>query len=109
MIQINPERENWKDVDCRKEEMLQGGYREAVICLQVISRMHLFKIYQYDYNGKQIREIKLPGIGTAEVLTLKKEDKEFFYSIHPLHTTLHLSIMILLPANQLYKKRPSLK
>src|SRR5690606_15432889 len=37
------------------------------------------RIYQYDYSGKQIREIKLPGIGSAGGFSAEKENKEFYY------------------------------
>ncbi len=38
------------------------------------------KVYQYTMAGKLVREIKLPGIGTAGGFGGKKEDKEFFYT-----------------------------
>lgn len=38
------------------------------------------KVYQYTMDGKLVREIKLPGIGTAGGFGGKKEDKEFFYT-----------------------------
>ena len=38
------------------------------------------KVYQYTLEGKLVREIKLPGIGTAGGFGGKKEDKEFFYT-----------------------------
>lgn len=38
------------------------------------------RIYQYDMTGKPVREIKLPGIGTAGGFGGKKEDTEVFYS-----------------------------
>lgn len=38
------------------------------------------KVYQYTMAGKLVREIKLPGIGTAGGFGGKKEDTEFFYT-----------------------------
>lgn len=38
------------------------------------------KVYQYTLEGKLVREIKLPGIGTAGGFGGKKDDKEFFYT-----------------------------
>src|SRR5690606_17178466 len=38
------------------------------------------KVYQYDYEGKMIREVKLPGVGTAGGFGGKKKDKEFYFS-----------------------------
>jgi prolyl oligopeptidase len=38
------------------------------------------KVFQYDMNGKQIREIKLPGVGSVGGFGGKKEDKELYFS-----------------------------
>lgn len=38
------------------------------------------KVFQYTMDGKLVREIKLPGIGSAGGFGGKKEDKEFFYT-----------------------------
>src|SRR5690606_13438439 len=44
------------------------------------------KVYQYTYDGNLVREIKLPGIGTAGGFGGEKEDKEFFYSFSSFST-----------------------
>lgn len=74
-----PAKENWKVVIPEQKEVLQfvstgGGYLFAAY-LKDASR----KIYQYTYDGKLVREIQLPGIGTASGFGGKKEDKDFFY------------------------------
>ena len=38
------------------------------------------KIYQYDYNGKKIAELKLPGIGTVWGFSGKKTDNKVFFT-----------------------------
>ena len=38
------------------------------------------KVLQYDYDGKLIREVELPGVGSASGFGAKKEDKELYYS-----------------------------
>ncbi|MCB0437061.1 MAG: S9 family peptidase, partial [Mangrovimonas sp.] len=38
------------------------------------------KILQYDYNGKLIREVELPGLGSVGGFGAKKEEKELYYS-----------------------------
>ncbi len=38
------------------------------------------RVFQYDWNGTLVREIALPGIGTAAGFGGKKEDTEVFYS-----------------------------
>lgn len=37
-------------------------------------------VYQYDLNGKRIREIKLPGIGNASGFSTEKKGDEIFYT-----------------------------
>lgn len=74
-----PSSENWKTVIPEKKEVLQyvstgGGYLFAGYLKDAST-----KVYQYTYDGKIVREIKLPGIGTAGGFGGKKKDKEFFY------------------------------
>lgn len=76
----NPGKENWKIIIPEKEEALQsvgtgGGYLFASYLKDASS-----KIYQYTYDGKLVREIKLPGIGSAGGFNGEKVDKEFFYT-----------------------------
>jgi len=70
---------NWKDFIPETENVLTpntgGGYFFAEYMVDAIS-----KVLQYDYKGKLIREVELPGIGSASGFGGKKEDKEFYYS-----------------------------
>ncbi|MEB8328343.1 prolyl oligopeptidase family serine peptidase [Flavobacteriaceae bacterium KMM 6897] len=70
---------NWKDFISETENVLSpstgGGFFFAEYMVDAIS-----KVYQYDYNGKMIREVKLPGLGSASGFGGKKEDKEFYFS-----------------------------
>ena len=38
------------------------------------------QIFQYDYNGKLVREVKLPSIGSAGGFGAKKKETELYYS-----------------------------
>ncbi len=75
----NPSPENWEDFIPETEHVLTtgtgGGYFFAEYMVDAIS-----KVYQYDYEGKQVREVKLPGVGSAGGFGGKKEDKEFYFS-----------------------------
>lgn len=75
----NPGHENWVDFIPETENVLSpstgGGYFFAEYMVDAIS-----KVYQYDYDGKQIREVQLPGLGSASGFGGKKEDKEFYFS-----------------------------
>jgi len=74
-----PEMKNWVDFIPETENVLTpntgGGYFFAEYMVDAIS-----KILQYDYSGKLIREVKLPGLGSASGFGGKKEDKEFYFN-----------------------------
>jgi len=74
-----PTPENWKDLVVEKEQVLEpstgGGYIFAHYMVDATSRVE-----QYDYEGKLIRKIELPGIGTASGFGGKKAETEIYYS-----------------------------
>jgi prolyl oligopeptidase len=75
----NPTPKNWKDVIPHTKNVLSassgGGYLFAEYMVDAIS-----KVVQYDMNGKEIREIKLPGVGSAGGFGGKKEEKDMYFS-----------------------------
>lgn len=75
----NPTPENWKDLIPETENVLSvstgGGYIFARYMVDAVS-----KVLQYDYNGQLVREIELPGVGSASGFGGKKEDKTLYYS-----------------------------
>jgi prolyl oligopeptidase len=75
----NPGPEHWVDFIPETENVLSpntgGGYFFTEYMVDAIS-----KVYQYDYDGKLIREVKLPGLGSASGFGGKKEDTEFYFS-----------------------------
>lgn len=74
-----PQIENWKDFIKETSNVLSpsigGGYFFAQYIKDAVSM-----VLQYDYSGKLIREIALPGIGTVSGFGGKKEDKVLYYS-----------------------------
>ena len=81
----NPLPENWVDVIPETEHVLNpsigGGYLFTEYMIDAIS-----KVLQYDYKGKLIREIKLPGIGNVNGFGCKKEEKEDYFSFTNYYT-----------------------
>lgn len=75
----NPTPENWKDVIAETDNVLSvslaGEYIFARYVVDAIS-----KVKQYDYEGNLVREIELPGVGSAGGFSSKKEDKETYFS-----------------------------
>ena len=73
-------RNGWKVIVPEKEMVLQsvstcGGYLFLSYLKDASTR-----IFQYTYDGKLVREVKLPGLGTASGFSGEKSDKEIFYS-----------------------------
>ena len=71
--------ENWKDIIPETENVLSistgSGYIFATYMVDALS-----KVLQYDYDGKLVREIELPGIGSAGGFSGKIDDKELYFS-----------------------------
>ena len=75
----DPKTENWVDLIPETENVLSpstgGGYFFTEYMVDAIS-----KVLQYDYEGNLVREVKLPGVGSAGGFGGKKENKEFYFS-----------------------------
>lgn len=75
----NPKPENWKDLIPETTQVLEpttcSGYIFAHYMKDAVSL-----VKQYDYSGKLLREIQLPGLGTADGFSGKKKDKTAYYT-----------------------------
>lgn len=76
----NPDKSNWKVIIPEREEALQGVGTAGGFLFASYLKDASTKVYQYTYDGKLVREIRLPGIGSAGGFGGEKEDKEFFYT-----------------------------
>ena len=74
----DPKPANWKTIVEAKPEVLSasavGG---SIFCSYLKDAVN--KVYQYNRAGKQVREVQLPGLGTASGFSGKKEEKETYY------------------------------
>ncbi len=74
-----PGPENWIDFIPETDNVLSantgGGYFFTEYIVDALS-----KVFQYDYDGKLIREVTLPGLGSASGFGGKKEEVEFYFS-----------------------------
>ena len=70
---------NWVDFVPETGNVLNpttgGGYFFTEYMVDAIS-----KVLQYDYEGNLIREVELPGIGSAGGFNGKKDEKELYFS-----------------------------
>lgn len=75
----NPASENWVDFIPETENVLSvstgAGYIFTNYMVDAVSQ-----VKQYDYEGKEIREIELPGLGSAGGFGGKKEAEVLYYS-----------------------------
>jgi prolyl oligopeptidase len=75
----DPGPENWKDLIPETENVLQvstgAGYIFASYLKDAIS-----SVIQYDLYGNMIREVGLPGVGSASGFNGKKDDSVLYYS-----------------------------
>lgn len=75
----NPTPENWKDFIPETKNVLSistgAGSFFAIYMVDAVSR-----VLQYDFDGKLIREVKLPGVGSANGFGGKTDAKELYFS-----------------------------
>lgn len=81
----NPSSENWEDFIPETENVLSpstgSGYIFASYMVDAVS-----KVLQYDYSGELVREIDLPGVGSAGGFGGKKEAETMYYSFSNYNT-----------------------
>ena len=74
-----PTQDKWLDFIPESTDVLSasvgGGSFFAHYMIGAISR-----VYQYDVAGSRVREVLLPGIGTATAIEGKRNERELFYS-----------------------------
>ncbi|MFK8164714.1 MAG: prolyl oligopeptidase family protein [Lewinella sp.] len=75
----NPSPEQWTDLIPEREYVLSprtgSGYIFAVYMVDAIS-----EVKQYDYAGKLVREVELPGVGSARGFSGKADAETLYYS-----------------------------
>ena len=100
----SPEPENWKDLIEETQNVLRastgGGYIFANYMEDAVSA-----IKQYTYDGTLVREVALPGVGSAGGFGAKKQDTSLYYSFTNYLTPGSIySYEISSGASKLYKK-----
>ena len=75
----NPAKENWKDCIAETENVLSPNTGSGYIFASYMKDAVSF-IKQYDYNGKLVRDIQLPGVGTAGGFGGKEKEKTLYFS-----------------------------
>jgi len=75
----NPTADNWQDFIAHSEHVLNpstgAGYIFAEYMVDAVS-----KVEQYDYDGNKVRDIDLPGVGSASGFSEKQDAEKVYYS-----------------------------
>ena len=81
----NPHFSNWTDLIAETEHVLNvqtgANHLFARYTIDVLSR-----VYLYDYQGNHLKEIELPGLGSASGFGGDKDDEIVYYSFTNYHT-----------------------
>lgn len=75
----NPDAANWTAVIPEKEEVLQSATLAGGLILAQYMKDVASKAYFYETDGKLVRELKLPTIGTLAGFNGKMKDKTAYY------------------------------
>ena len=77
---LNSDAKNWKDIIPQGTDLLEGVSTCGGKLFATYLKDASTRLYSYDMNGQNKKEIILPGIGTASGISGKKDDKEAFYT-----------------------------
>ena len=75
----NPTADNWKDCIAETDQVLSPSTGAGFIFANYMKDA-VSLVKQFDYNGQLVREIELPGLGTASGFGGKNEDKIVYFS-----------------------------
>lgn len=79
VVSVDIESGQWRDLIAEQDQPLEvvaaGGYLFATYMVDVLS-----KVVQYSHQGEKVREITLPGEGTATGLEGKKSQTTLYYT-----------------------------
>lgn len=76
----NPEKENWQTIVPEKSDVLLGASAAGGQLFCHYLKDANTRIYQHDLDGKLVKEIELPALGTAGGFYGKRDEKILFYT-----------------------------
>ena len=84
-----PDKSNWQEVIPEADETLRGlNMLDNKFVASYLKDAHT-QVKIFDRDGKFIREVKFPGLGTAGGFGGKRHEKETFYHLHQLQRARH--------------------
>lgn len=105
---LNPTPEYWQDLIPETEKVLNistaGGFLFAHYMKDATDQ-----VIQYNHQGRKVREIKLPALGTANGFGGRREDKEIYYNFtNYIYPSTIFKYDVISGDSELYKK-PKIK
>jgi len=76
----NPERKNWKEIIPQSEDPLQEVSKVGGKFIATYMKDARNRVVRYDGDGKNPKEVELPGIGNVDGFGGKEKDTRVFYS-----------------------------
>ncbi len=76
----NPAQDNWKNIIPESENLLQGCNTGGGKLFANYLKKATDRIYEMDYDGSNQKEIKLPGVGSANTPGGRESTKILFYA-----------------------------
>lgn len=83
LVAISPESKSpdkWIDIIPQQKELLEGVYPAGGKLYASYLKDAQSQVVAYDYNGKKMEDIKLPGIGTVAWSSTSKKNQTLYYT-----------------------------
>ncbi len=104
----NPNPANWKTLIPEQPEVLSASMAgEYLFCSYL--KDAITQVVQYDMKGKKIRDVALPGLGSANGFSAKKEEKETYYQFASYTTPYTIYKMDIASGKAEVYKKPEVK
>lgn len=103
-----PQSENWIDLIPEQKEVLSVNTGGGNIFCSYLKDA-ITKVLQYDMKGNKIREVVLPGLGTASGFNGKRKEKTVFYSFSSYTTPSTIYKMDIASGKAEVYKKPTLQ
>lgn len=103
-----PQSEYWTDLIPEQKEVLSVNTGGGNIFCSYLKDA-ITKVLQYDMKGNKIREVELPGLGTAMGFSGKRKDKTVFYSFSSYTTPSTIYKMDIASGKTEVYKKPTLQ
>jgi len=75
----NPDQKNWEEFIAETDNVLSPSTANKYIFTHYMKDA-VSQVKQYDLDGKEIREVELPGLGTVSGFSSRKDEEDVYFS-----------------------------